>query len=182
VREAEDDEGTGDVVVLGRSGVRTGCVLLAVGVSLVVLFVGAGLVAALTYPVLITGATAWQLLVRGGDTVRLEADALVVVSGRRRTCYAWSDVLEVAWRRHGDFWVGPGPVVRVRGGPYDQPGPNFPSQVASLPVFGHRAGAAAEAALAAAARRHGVRFDPDMERDIATGRRRPQDPERHAGR
>ena len=165
-------------VVIGRSGVRTGYVLLFVGVAFIAFAATAGFVGALGYPVLVTGATAWQLFVRGGDEVRLETDALVVKSGRRYTRYAWHEVLELAWRKHGSFFVGPGPVLRVRGGAFDEPGPNLPAQVASLAIFGRRGNQAAEEALRTAAERHGVRFDPHMERDIALGRRRPQDPER----
>lgn len=52
----------------------------------------------------------------------------------------------------------------MRGGPYDQPGPNIPAQVAHLPIFGCAAQRAANAALRAAAQQHGVRFSDAMER------------------
>lgn len=168
-------------VVLGRAGVRTGYALMVFGLALTPLLVAAGSVVAV-YSFGLAAATAWQLFARGGEQVALTSDGLVVSGGGRvRARYAWADVLEVSWRRHGSFWVGPGPVLRVTGGPFDEPGPNMPAQVASLPVFGHRAGAAAEASLRSAVQARGIRFDPDMERDIATGRRRPQDPERGSG-
>ena len=127
----------GPVVVIGRAGVRTGYAMLLGGIALIALAVTHGLSGTLLYYlVLLTGATAWQLFVRGGEQVLLEPDALVVVKAGRHRRYAWSDVLEMAWRKHGTLWVGPGPVVRVRGGPFDEPGPNLPAQIASLPVFG----------------------------------------------
>ncbi len=165
-------------VVIGRSGVLTGYVLLLVEVAFIAFAATSGLSAALGYPMLMTGATAWLLFVRGGDEVRLAADALVVKSRGQQIRYVWSEVLEVAWRKQGTFLVGPGPVLRVSGGAFDEPGPNMPAQVASLAIFSRRANAAAEDALRSAACRRGVRFDPNMERDIALGKRRPQDPER----
>lgn len=182
---SDDATGSGGggsgVVVLGRAGVRTAYVLLLASLAAVWAGVELRSVQVVACAAASAGATAWLLLVRGADEVRLEADALVVRSGRRRTRYAWDDVLEVSWRQRGSLVVGPGLVARIRGGPFDEPGPNLPAEIASPPIFGRRARAAAEHALRTAVLARGIRFDPHMERDIALGRRRPQDPERHPG-
>ena len=162
-----------EVVVLGRAGDGLGVALAAIGTLGIVLAVAYGLVAAVAYPLLLVGGSAYGLVVRYGSVVRLEEHDLVVVQRGREVRYPWADVLEVSWRQDRG---GSGPVLRTRGGAYDSPGPNLPEQVAQLPVYGRRAQAAAVAALRAACERHGVRYDGEMERDIALGRRRPRLP------
>ena len=105
-----------------------------------------------------------------GEVLVLTGDAMVVHSRGRQVSYAWLDVLEVSWRA-GGLGSRPGPVLRVRGGTFAQPGPNFPGQVAHLSVFGRRAGAHARARLRQAAEAHGVPYTEDLERVLAKGRR-----------
>lgn len=110
---------------------------------------------------------------RGNDTVELTEQALVVTRrGVELRRYPWGDVLDLSWRgaRLG------GPVLRVRGRPYDVPGPNEPCQVATVPVASRRARDDAIALLQAAARRQGIPYSPTMAPDINKGRGRPQLP------
>jgi len=69
-----------------------------------------------------------------------------------------------------------GPVLRVRGGPWDEPGPNLPGRVASLLLFGRSANEEAARQLADSAKRHGVPFTPGLLKVINTGQRRPRLP------
>lgn len=160
-------------VVLGIAGRRAGYRLLTAGALMIVVGVWFRAYSLLPGALFFTVPTAWLLLVRSGDVVRLQDDALVVFTAGRERRYPWSDVLEISWARPV---VGPGPMLRVRGGPYDQPGPNIPAQVARLPIFGRGAQRAANAALGAAAQQQGIRFSDTMERNIATDKRRPRLP------
>lgn len=126
---------------------------------------------------LIAAGTGVGLVAHYRTVVRLETDAMAVVSPRRTRRYAWEDILETSWERGSGFlgaWSGP--VLRLRGGPWDEPGPNLPSRVASLVLLGKKANREAADRLADAAAQHGVTFTPDLVRLINTGRRRPQLP------
>ena len=162
-------------VALGRSGLGVGVAALLAELVALTAVARLGGLAAVPYLVLLPLGTAALLLFHFGSVVHLERDALVVVTRGRRQSYAWSDVLEVSWRHEGG-WSGSGPVLRTRGGAYDQPGPNMPAQVAQLPIFGRRARRTAVVALRAATLRHGVPYSEHLERDIAFGRRRPRLP------
>lgn len=142
-------------VVLGRSGVTVGVAALLAELLVIIVAARLGGLAAAAYPLLLALGTAALLVVHFGSLVRLEDDALVVVTRGRRRRYAWSDALEVSWRHEGG-WGGSGPVLRTRGGAYDHPGPNMPAQVARLPIFGARGAAEGDGSVdggGAAARR-----------------------------
>ena len=162
--------------MLGRRGWLVGLLVLCVELAAasVPLLVGGSLA---LYPLLLAVATGVGLIVHCRNAVRLEPDALVVVSTGASRRYPWADVLEASWTRGTGFmgaWSGP--VLRVRGGPYDEPGPNLPGQVASLVLFGRRANEEAERHLAEAATSHGVAYTPDLVKLINTGQRRPRLP------
>ncbi|GAB3458713.1 hypothetical protein AB1207_09400 [Kineococcus endophyticus] len=72
--------------------------------------------------------------------------------------------------------LGSGPVLRVKGGPYDDPGPNVPAQVAQLALFGRRDTRRAARALAQAAADHGVPFTPGLVELVNSGKRSPRLP------
>ncbi|WP_432511808.1 hypothetical protein [Kineococcus sp. SYSU DK001] len=128
------------------------------------------------YLALGAAVTAWTVVRHRGDRVRLEDDAVVVVHRGTSTAYPWAEVLEASWSRASWPLPGSGPVLRVRGGAYDEPGPNSPAQVASLPLFGRRAGTRARRDFEAAALAHGVPFTPGLVELIGSGRRGPRLP------
>jgi hypothetical protein len=119
-----DDE----AVALGAAGLRTGA-LVALSLALL-----AGAVVWLTrepsilvlYPAFGALWIAGVLLTRRRDTVVLREDALVVRSRGSERRYPWGDVLELSWRGATWPYFGGGPLARVRGGPWDVPGPNAP--------------------------------------------------------
>jgi hypothetical protein len=168
-----------DAVALGAAGLRTGA-LVALSLALL-----AGAVVWLTrepsilvlYPAFGALWIAGVLLTRRRDTVVLCEDALVVRSRGSERRYPWGDVLELSWRGATWPYFGGGPLARVRGGPWDVPGPNAPAVLATLAVFGQRGRDAAVAALRAAAERHGVPYTDDLAWREGTGRRpRPGGP------
>jgi len=110
------------------------------------------------------------------DTVRLEEDEVVVLTRRGRTVYSWDDVLEVSWQASSWPYTGSGPVLRLRGGPFDEPGPNAPGQVAHLPIFGRVASRQAVSHLEDAASAHGVPYTAKLIELINTGKRMPRLP------
>lgn len=110
------------------------------------------------------------------DTVRLEERAIVVVTRRGEKTYAWADVLEVSWQGSSWPYTGSGPVLRLRGGPFDTPGPNAPAQIAHLPVFGAVASRQAVDLLRAAATAHQVPYTAKLMELINTGKRMPRLP------
>lgn len=169
-----------EATVLGGSGTKAGVAVLAAQLLLVVVLVAldrasVGAVLVLLLPAV---ALAWTLLFKSRDVVRLEPDALVVDPARgepRR--YAWEDILEVSWRPAPRLGSMCGPVLRIRGGAYDAPGPNFPAPVAALSIFGAGAQREAVEALRKAARKHDVPHDDDMQVDISRGKRSPRLPD-----
>ncbi|ABS04144.1 hypothetical protein Krad_2672 [Kineococcus radiotolerans SRS30216 = ATCC BAA-149] len=110
------------------------------------------------------------------DTVRLEEQAIVVVTRRGEKTYAWADVLEVSWQGSSWPYAGSGPVLRLRGGPFDTPGPNAPAQIAHLPIFGRAASRQAVDLLRRAAAAHQVPYTAKLIELINTGKRMPRLP------
>ncbi|NAZ83693.1 hypothetical protein GTR02_17920 [Kineococcus sp. R8] len=110
------------------------------------------------------------------DTVRLERESIVVLTRAGERAYAWADVLEVSWSTPSRSFGGSGPVLRLRGGPFDVPGPNAPAQVAHLPVFGRRATQEAVALLRRVTESHGLTYTPGLVELIDTGKRMPRLP------
>lgn len=149
--------------MIGASGTRWGLVL-AVG-----LLAGAGLVTWLLHQVnafLIGWALAtavaivYTAVVRRGDVVIADADGFLVTARRIPTRYAWADVLEVGWI--GAQWPtnGSGIVIRpAAGGPWSIPGPNNPTQVATLAVFDRAGNRRARQLLRTCCDTYGVPFD-----------------------
>ncbi|MBB2903099.1 hypothetical protein FHR75_003941 [Kineococcus radiotolerans] len=109
------------------------------------------------------------------DTVRLEEEVIVVVTRRGEKTYAWADVLEVSWQGSWPY-AGSGPVLRLRGGPFDTPGPNAPAQIAHLPIFGRAASRQAVDLLRRAAAAHQVPYTAKLIELINTGKRMPRLP------
>jgi hypothetical protein len=95
---------------------------------------------------------------------------------RRR--YAWSDVLEVSWIGGTRLMSASlsGPMLRTRGGAYDEPGPNHPARVGSIPIYGRPANEEAAELLRVAAEQHGIPFTPDQTRLVNTGKRPGRQP------
>lgn len=122
------------------------------------------------------GTVVWTAVRHRADVVELAPDALVVRTrdGERR--FAWEDVLEVSWTSGAWPNVGSGPVLRIKGGPYDAPGPNSPAQVAQLALFGRRDTRRAAKALADAAADQGVPFTPGLVELVNSGKRSPRLP------
>ncbi|NAZ74338.1 hypothetical protein GTQ99_02715 [Kineococcus sp. T13] len=174
--------GESPVVVLGAGGTRWGAAVAAGFVALAALgwWLSPGDGFSLLYVsgqlVLAAGCVLWALLRHRLDTVRLEDGAIVVLTRRGRTTYAWADVLEVSWRAASWPYAGGGPVLRIRGGPFDEPGPNAPAQIAHLPVFGRSASQEAVGSLQQAAKAHGVPYTPKLMELIGTGKRMPRLP------
>jgi Zn-dependent protease with chaperone function len=162
-----------ETVVLGRR--HRGLGLLLAGLEL---FLALGLPGAPNLFLLgLAALTIVGLVMHFRTVVRLEPAALVVVSAKGTRCYGWSDLLEASWvGGAGSMNAWSGPVLRVRGGAYDEPGPNLPSRVASLLIFGRKANNEAARQVADAARQHGVPYTPDLLKLINSGRRRPRLP------
>jgi len=169
-------------VVLGAGGLRRGLVSAVLFLVLAVagwwLSPGDGF--SLLYVsgqlVLAAGCVLHVVVRHRLDTVRLEEEAVVVVTKQGETVYPWADVLEVSWQ--GSTWpyTGSGPVLRLRGGPFDVPGPNAPGQIARLPVFGGAASGRATAALESVCAARGVPYTPKLMELISTGKRMPRLP------
>lgn len=158
-----------ETVVIGRRHWAIGLLVLSLELALAVGFGDLFLLG-------LALATA-GLLVHFRTVVRLEGDALVVVSTRGTRRYPWSEILEVSWMPGSGFmnaWSGP--VLRVKGGAWDEPGPNLPGRVASLLLFGRSANKEAADQLADTAGRHGVPYTADLLKLINSGRRRPRLP------
>lgn len=143
-----------EIEIAGR-GVRRAVIMVAtvaVGAFAATVAAGHAVLELLTIP----GMCALSVLTHRGDSVRLRDDALVACTRSGERVFAWGDVLELSWWR-GSWWaLGAGPVVRLRGGAWDVPGPNQPALVAKIPLFSRGAGDAASRAVRAAAERHGV--------------------------
>ncbi len=162
-----------ETVVIGRRHWAIGLLMLSLELALAVGFGGFPNLFLLFLALL----TAGGLLVHFRTVVRLEGDALVVVSTRGNRRYPWSEILEVSWMAGSGFmnaWSGP--VLRVKGGAWDEPGPNLPGRVASLLLFGRSANKEAADQLADTARRHGLPYTADLLKLINSGRRRPRLP------
>lgn len=160
-------------VVLGRRGWGFG--LLLAGVELAFAFGVPG--PPDLFLLFLSVLTIAGLVAHFRTVVQLEPGTLVVVSPRGTRNYPWPDILEASWVRGAGFmgaWSGP--VLRVSGGAYDEPGPNLPGRVASVLIFGRKANEEAAQHVADAARRHGVPYTPDLLKLINSGRRRPQLP------
>lgn len=169
-------------VVLGAGGVGRG--LLGAVLFLVLAAVGwwvspgdgLGLLYVSGQLVVSAACTVYAVARHRLDTVRLEPEAVVVVTRGGETAYAWADVLEVSWQ--GPSWpsAGGGPVLRLRGGPFDTPGPNAPAQVAHLPIFGRAASRHAVGLLQGAAAAHQVPYTEKLVELINSGKRMPRLP------
>lgn len=112
-----------------------------------------------------------QSVRRRRDEVRFTPDALVVVARGQRTEHAWDDVLELSWSSFEFPSVGSGPVVRIRGGSFDVPGPTAPLQIAFLPLWGRFRRAEAREQVRRAAARHGITFTDGLVGLIGSGKR-----------
>lgn len=164
------------MTVLGRRGLRGALLLLAAEIAFIVAL-------RLLFHWRVDAVSLFWLLptaigvaVHYRTVIRLEPDALVIVSSRRTQRFLWSDVLETSWFRGSGMWQWSGPVIRVRGGAYDEPGPNVPAQVGSVLLLSRRANKEAADQLAEAAERQGVPFTPNLQQLINSGKRRPRLP------
>lgn len=93
------------------------------------------------------------------DAVLSTPDGLLVTTRRSQILHRWTDMLEVAWLGPELPYRRPGLAVRpAAGGPWDIPGPNNPTQVATLAVFGREATRHAKTLLGQECDRHGVPF------------------------
>lgn len=110
------------------------------------------------------------------DRVHFGDDALVVTTRAGVERYAWDDVLELSWSPTDFPRTGSGPVVRVRGGSFDVPGPTAPLQIAALPIWGRHRRAQAREQVRRAAAQHGIPFTDGLVQLIASGRRSPRLP------
>jgi hypothetical protein len=171
--QSQAESMSGETIVIGRRRWAIGLVVLGVELAL-----GLGLPGSPNlFTLFLAVLTAGGLVAHFRTVVRLETDALVVVSTRGTKRYLWPEILETSWIGGTglmDAWSGP--VLRVRGGAWDEPGPNLPSRVASLLLFGRSANEEAARQLADSARRHGVPFTPGLLKLINTGQRRPRLP------
>ena len=98
------------------------------------------------------------------DHVLATDEGLVVVTRRGEQLHRWVDVLEVGWVTSLPVFPPqrPGVVVRpAAGGPWAVPGPNAPTRIATLAVYGRRGRRRAQALLAAECARHGIPFTGD---------------------
>lgn len=103
--------------------------------ALAIRFLGYG-VPLVLYPLAGVVALLWVLVRRRGDTVVLTDDAIMIRSRDGDRTYPWLGVLEVSWATGS--WPDPssGPVLRLRGGPWDVPAPNAPARVGQLAISG----------------------------------------------
>ncbi|MEZ0494356.1 hypothetical protein AB2L28_19135 [Kineococcus sp. TBRC 1896] len=131
---------------------------------------------ALFWGVAAVSSVGWTAVRHRGDVVVLAPDALVVRNRDGEHRFAWDDVLEVSWSSGSWPALGGGPVLRTRGGPYDEPGPNSPAQVAQLALFGRRGTRRAARAVADVAAQHGVPFTPGLLDLVQRGKRSPRLP------
>lgn len=98
------------------------------------------------------------------DHVLATEEGLVVVTRRGEQLHRWMDVLEVGWVTPLPVFPPqrPGVVVRpAAGGPWAVPGPNAPTRVATLAVYGRRGRRRAQDLLAGECARHGIPFTAD---------------------
>ena len=113
-----------------------------------------------------------MLAFRRGTLVHLSGDAISVDHNGKVTTFPWHTVLEASWgyQTKGHY----GPVLRVEGGPFDEPGPVMPAAVGSVFLPPKTAQSLFEAACSA----HGVPYTPNLIRVLQRGRspRLPSDP------
>jgi hypothetical protein len=112
----------------------------------------------------LSAAAALVLAVRRGTVVHLTADAIVVDSKGKQRVFPWNTILEASWayQSYGHY----GPLLRVRGGAFDEPGPVMPAVVGSIFLPPKSAAQAFAAACAA----HGVPYTPNLVRVLQQGR------------
>lgn len=95
------------------------------------------------------------------DPVLLDDAGLTVVTRSGRVTHRWEDVLEVGWLASVPLLPPQRPGLLVRpaaGGPFSVPGPNQPTRVATLAVYGRRARRRVCDQVASACACHGVPF------------------------
>lgn len=95
------------------------------------------------------------------DHVVLDDAGLTAVSRSGQVTYRWEDVLEVGWLASVPVLPPQRPGLLVRpaaGGPFSVPGPNQPTRVATLAVYGRRARRRVCDQIASACARHDVPF------------------------
>lgn len=124
-----------------------------------------------------SGSVLYVVVAHRHDRVRLDEDALVVESASGTRRFPWAELLEVGWVGAAPWVSTPGVVVRPEGGPWDDPGPDHPRQVATLAVVSPSGTAFARGALRQACARAGVPFVEDGEQMFGTPR--PDSPWRH---
>lgn len=160
-------EGTGSsserapVTRIGRDHSWIGVALVGICVAFAIVTAALRELEALSatiYAVTISLSGAYVIVAHRHQTVMIDDRGLTVETARGDTTYLWADLLEVAWVGSLLPNHGPGLVVRLRGGPWDIPGPNVPAQVATLPVFGREGHRRAKEALRQACHKHGVLF------------------------
>lgn len=165
-------------MTLGAGGTRGALLTAAVSAVVAAVIAWRGW-APLGYVAACAGFTSvslvWTLVRHRADTVTVTDSSIVVRSPGGETTWAWRDVLEVSWSTGTWPSPGTGPVLRVKGGAYDDPGPNVPTQIASLALFG-RAQREAVAALRERAEAHGVPFTPGLVELVNSGKRSPRLP------
>ena len=112
----------------------------------------------------------YTVIARRGDTVVADRDGLVVTTRGHPVHYRWTEMLEIGWVGPNWPYTGAGIVVRpTAGGPWDTPGPNNPTQVATLPVFGRAGHRHARSILGEQCRLHGIPFDENGRRLLMNG-------------
>lgn len=125
---------------------------------------------------ILTTATAAVVIVhtlttRRHDGVTCEDAGLVVTVRGRRTVHPWTGLLEVGWAGRAFPYAGAGsaPAARHRRPLGHPPGPNNPTQVATLAVFGRAGQRHARIVLAEQCTRHGVPFAANGRRMLNNG-------------
>lgn len=154
------DEGA--TVRIGAAGTGRGlalaALLLLAGVA-VALFGGNGQIYAVGVTVIAAVAILYTAVAYRAAHVLAGDDGLVVTVRGKPVLHPWSELLEVGWMGPNWPYNGPGIVTRpASGGPWDTPGRNNPTQIATLAVFGRPGQRRARSALRDQCERHGVPF------------------------
>ena len=167
-----DDPGTVPVRI-GASGMWVGiasAVVLLIAAGGLVWFGGFSQLYGIGTAAAAAVVTVHTLITRRRDGVTREDPGLVVTVRGQRTVHRWSGLLEVGWAGQGFPYTGAGLLLRpVAGGPWDTPGPNTPTQVATLAVFGRAGQRHARTVLAAQCTRHDVPFAANGRRMLDDG-------------
>lgn len=164
--------GSGEVRI-GASGAWRGLLLAAVLLAASVTLIRFGGLVQL-YGICVTAATAvvigYTIIFRRHDGLACDDSGLVVTVRGRRTVHEWDGLLEVGWISAGWPYHGAGVLTRpADGGPWDTPGPNNPTQIATFAVFGRDAHRRARAVLREQCAHHQVPFAENGRRMLMDG-------------